>query len=105
MTNSVLSRTLFVGGVSRNTTEEQLRGLFSRYGGVQSIILTPEKRCAFVKMYSRDGAVKAREGMEVCPLEDTTLRVPAPKIHRSLRPNTVWDSVQGIAPTMLPVCQ
>lgn len=74
----VLSRTLFVGGVTNKVTEEKLRELFSRFGGVQSIIMNPEKRCAFLKMYTRDGAVSARQGMEAYPTDDTTIRVISP---------------------------
>lgn len=72
---TVLSRTLFVGGITNRITEDKLRGLFSKFGSVQSIIMNPEKRCAFLKMYTREGAVKAREGMESYPTDDTTIRV------------------------------
>ena len=71
----VLSRTLFVGGVTSRISEEKLRSLFERFGGVQSIIMNQEKRCAFLKMYTREGAIKAREGMETYPTDDTTIRV------------------------------
>jgi protein NRD1 len=71
----VLSRTLFVGGVTNRITEDKLRELFSRFGGVQSIIMNQEKRCAFLKMYTREGAINAREGMEQYPTDDTTIRV------------------------------
>jgi len=71
----VLSRTLFVGGVTNRITEDKLRELFSRFGGVQSIIMNQEKRCAFLKMYTREGAINAREGMEQFPTDDTTIRV------------------------------
>ena len=70
-----MSRTLFVGGVTSRISEEKLRALFSNYGGVQSIIMNPEKRCAFLKMYTREGAIKAREGMEIYAIDDTTIRV------------------------------
>ena len=71
----VLSRTLFVGGVTSRISEEKLRALFSNFGGVQSIIMNQEKRCAFLKMYTREGAINARKGMETYPTEDTTIRV------------------------------
>lgn len=74
----VLSRTLFVGGVTNRITEEKLREWFSRFGEVQSIILNTEKRCAFLKMYTRDGAVAARERMEAFPADDTIIRVRDP---------------------------
>ena len=71
----VLSRTLFVGGVTNRISEDKLRELFSQFGGVQSIIMNHEKRCAFLKMYTREGAIAAREGMEACHVDDTTIRV------------------------------
>ena len=59
----VLSRTLFVGGVT--STESQLRDLFSKFGIVQSCIVNIDKRHAFIKMISRQDAVSARDGMEL----------------------------------------
>ena len=78
---TVLSRTLFVGGVTGRISEEKLRSLFEMFGGVQSIIMNQEKRCAFLKMYTREGAIKAREGMETYPTDDTTIRVPSYDIY------------------------
>jgi protein NRD1 len=74
----VLSRTLFVGGITSRISEDKVRALFSQFGGVQSIIMNPEKRCAFLKMFTREGAINAREGMETYPTEDTVIRVPFP---------------------------
>jgi protein NRD1 len=67
-----------VGGVTQRITEDKLRGYFSQFGAVQSIIMNLEKRCAFLKMYTRDGAILAREGMEAFSVEDTTIRVCTP---------------------------
>ncbi|RMZ86771.1 hypothetical protein DV736_g6002, partial [Chaetothyriales sp. CBS 134916] len=58
----VLSRTLFVGGVT--SSEAHLRSLFDKYGIVQTCIVNVDKRHAFVKMLSRKDAERAREGME-----------------------------------------
>lgn len=58
----VLSRTLFVGGVT--IPEAQLRALFSRFGVVQTCIVNIDKRHAFIKMISRPDAISARDGME-----------------------------------------
>ena len=68
-----------MGGVTSRITEDRLRELFSKFGSVQSIIMNPEKRCAFLKMYTREGAISARAGMEQFPAEDTTIRVPNPR--------------------------
>ncbi|KAI5297912.1 hypothetical protein KEM56_004443, partial [Ascosphaera pollenicola] len=56
----VLSRTLFVGGVT--------------YGIVQTCIVNLDKRHAFVKMINRTDAVQAREGMENFKSGDMQLR-------------------------------
>ncbi|KAK6845155.1 hypothetical protein PG995_015265 [Apiospora arundinis] len=61
-TIKVLSRTLFVGGVT--CSEAELRSLFSQQGQVQTCIVNKDKRHAFVKMVTRRDAVAAKEAME-----------------------------------------
>ncbi|KAL8693089.1 MAG: hypothetical protein Q9218_002013 [Villophora microphyllina] len=68
----VLSRTLFVGGVT--CSEDELRQIFSQFGVVQTCIVNVEKRHAFVKMVSRQDAQKARDGMERYKSPDMQLR-------------------------------
>ncbi|KAI9787347.1 MAG: hypothetical protein M1816_007633 [Peltula sp. TS41687] len=68
----VLSRTLFVGGVT--TSESDLRSIFSRFGTVQTCIVNTEKRHAFVKMISRADALAAKQGMESYKPEGLQLR-------------------------------
>ncbi|KAL4771692.1 hypothetical protein BDW60DRAFT_217046 [Aspergillus nidulans var. acristatus] len=68
----VLSRTLFVGGVT--SSEAHLRSLFSKYGVVQTCIVNVDKRHAFIKMISRQDAINAREGMESYKTGDMQLR-------------------------------
>ncbi|KAL8712765.1 MAG: hypothetical protein Q9220_002973 [cf. Caloplaca sp. 1 TL-2023] len=68
----VLSRTLFVGGVT--CSEEALRDIFSAFGIVQTCIVNVDKRHAFVKMVSRGDAQKARDGMERYRSPDMQLR-------------------------------
>lgn len=58
----VLSRTLFVGGVT--CSEAELRSMFNRSGQVQTCIVNKDKRHAFVKMITRKDAVAAKEAME-----------------------------------------
>jgi protein NRD1 len=58
----VLSRTLFVGGVT--SSEPHLRSLFAKFGIVQTCIVNVDKRHAFVKMLNRKDAERARDGME-----------------------------------------
>lgn len=58
----VLSRTLFVGGVT--ISESELRAIFDRFGKVQTCIVNKDKRHAFVKMVSRQDAETAKAAME-----------------------------------------
>lgn len=73
----VYSRTLFVGGVT-GIKEDDLRDMFARYGYVQSCILNNEKRHAFIKMYTREDAIAAKEGMASYKWGDITIRVRNP---------------------------
>ena len=56
---------LYVGNMAYNTTEDDLRGLFSQAGTVSSVVLIKDrttrmsKGFAFVEMDSRDNAQKA----------------------------------------------
>ncbi|PGH18854.1 hypothetical protein AJ79_00267 [Helicocarpus griseus UAMH5409] len=68
----VLSRTLFVGGVT--SSESHLRSLFGRFGIVQTCIVNIDKRHAFVKMINRRDAMSARDGMEQYKSGDMQLR-------------------------------
>ncbi|KAL6720234.1 hypothetical protein ACLMJK_002155 [Lecanora helva] len=68
----VLSRTLFVGGVT--SSEQVLRGIFAQFGIVQTCIVNVDKRHAFVKMITRKDAVTAKEGMERYRSPDMQLR-------------------------------
>ena len=69
----VLSRTLFVGGVT--SSEAHLRSLFSNFGIVQTCIVNTDKRHAFVKMIDRKDAIAARDGMEQYRSGEMQLRV------------------------------
>ncbi|KAL2019443.1 hypothetical protein VTK56DRAFT_9648 [Thermocarpiscus australiensis] len=68
----VYSRTLFVGGVT--CSEGELRDIFNRFGRVQTCIVNKDKRHAFVKMYYRKDAEKAKEAMEDARNLDYQLR-------------------------------
>ena len=68
----VLSRTLFVGGVT--SSEAHLRSLFNQFGVVQTCIVNVDKRHAFIKMISRQDAMSARDGMESYRTGDMQLR-------------------------------
>ncbi|KAL8682721.1 MAG: hypothetical protein Q9186_001232 [Xanthomendoza sp. 1 TL-2023] len=71
-TIKVLSRTLFVGGVT--CSDDELREIFAQFGIVQTCIVNVDKRHAFVKMISRKDAQQARDGMERYKSADMQLR-------------------------------
>jgi hypothetical protein len=55
--------------------DDDLRQLFEEFGLVQSCIVNQDKRHAFIKMLTREDAVKAKAGMETYRTENMTLRV------------------------------
>ena len=58
--------------------EQELRHLFEGYGIVQSCIVNQDKRHAFIKMLTREDAVRAKDGMETYRTDSMTLRVLSP---------------------------
>jgi hypothetical protein len=62
--------------------DDELRQLFENFGQVQSCIVNQDKRHAFIKMLTREDAVKAKAGMETYKTDNMTLRVRAPKCVR-----------------------
>ncbi|KAK4146533.1 uncharacterized protein C8A04DRAFT_34984 [Dichotomopilus funicola] len=68
----VYSRTLFVGGVT--CSEHELREIFTRFGQVQTCIVNKDKRHAFVKMFFRKDAERAKAAMEDMRSQDFQLR-------------------------------
>ncbi|KAK4102590.1 hypothetical protein N658DRAFT_447185 [Parathielavia hyrcaniae] len=71
-TIKVYSRTLFVGGVT--CAESELRDIFNRFGQVQTCIVNKDKRHAFVKMFFRKDAERAKTAMEEMRSPDFQLR-------------------------------
>lgn len=59
----------------RRSSEDDLRAIFLAFGRVQTCIVNTDKRHAFVKMITRDEAVRAKEGMEHYKSPEMQLRV------------------------------
>jgi len=57
------------------SSEDDLRAIFLAFGRVQTCIVNTDKRHAFVKMITRDEAVRAKEGMEHYKSPEMQLRV------------------------------
>lgn len=51
--------TLFIGGVSNDVTEEDIRDQFYAFGEIESIKVVPEKTCGFVTYVCRSDAERA----------------------------------------------
>ena len=66
----VLSRTLFVGGVSAKTNETELKNFFSEFGKVQSCIVNHDKRHAFLKLITHQDAIATKQTVEMLPADE-----------------------------------
>jgi len=66
----VLSRTLFIGGVSAKTNETELKQFFSRFGNVQTCIVNHEKRHAFLKLISHQDAHVTKQSVDKLPSDE-----------------------------------
>ncbi|OMP01804.1 hypothetical protein COLO4_11589 [Corchorus olitorius] len=54
-------RTLYVGGIDKRVSEQDLRDNFYAHGEIESIKMVFDKACAFVTYTTREGAEKAAE--------------------------------------------
>lgn len=95
----VLSRTLFVGGVT--CTDQELRRIFAQFGKVQTCIVNKEKRHAFVKMVSRNDAVTAKDAMESNRGPETAGRIRSTRWGVGFGPRDCSDYQTGIS--IIPV--
>jgi len=72
---------IYVGNLSFNTTEDQLRGVFEEHGEVESCALITDrdsgrsKGFAFIEMPNADQAKTAMDSMNGSDLDDRTLTV------------------------------
>lgn len=72
---------IYVGNLSRGTTDESLRQAFEQFGEVISVRVMKDKFTgeprgfAFVEMKSDDDALAAIEGLNGKPLDGSSLRV------------------------------
>ena len=66
------------------SSEDDLRAIFLAFGRVQTCIVNVDKRHAFVKMITRDEAMRAKEGMEHYKSPDMQLRVRSVIFFKSL---------------------
>ncbi|XP_061176862.1 SR-related and CTD-associated factor 4-like isoform X2 [Saccostrea echinata] len=72
---SICSTTLFIGKISKTTSEDELRTELEKFGSVDSINMIPPRGCAFVCMTRRKEASKAVDRMKGLLLNGSELRV------------------------------
>ncbi len=76
-----MSKKLYVGNISYNTTEEGLQDLFSEHGTVESVkIITDHatgrsKGFGFIEMESEDAAISAVESLNGSEFDGRNLKV------------------------------
>jgi len=70
---------LYVGNLSYQTDEEQLRQVFSQHGTVSSINIIEGRGFAFVEMETVEAAEKAKEALDGSQLDDRSIRVDEAK--------------------------
>jgi RNA recognition motif-containing protein len=85
-------KTLFVGNLPFNVTEEEVSGLFKEHGTVQSVKIIKDRETgrsrgfAFVEMEAEE-AQKAIQALDGTELEGRALRINEAKEKRNDRPN------------------
>ncbi len=78
---------LFVGNLSYSTTEEELKGLFSQHGTVESVTIISDKGFGFVEMSTPEEAESAKEALNLTNFEGRNLNVNEARPQKS-RPNS-----------------
>jgi RNA recognition motif-containing protein len=66
---------LFVGNLSYSVDREKLKELFAEYGEVANVNIIEGKGFGFVEMANREGAEKAKAGLNGTQLQGRTLNV------------------------------
>ena len=76
-----MAKKLYVGNLSFQATEDEVRTLFASFGEVENVSLVTDRYSgrsrgfAFVEMASEDSATKAREALNGKPYQERNLTV------------------------------
>lgn len=69
------SRSLWIGNLDPNITEEGLRQIFQPFGVIESLRLLPFKECAFVNFAKIEDALKAKKQLQGRPIGNMIVRI------------------------------
>jgi RNA recognition motif-containing protein len=92
-----MTKNLYVGNLSYDTTEDTLRTLFAEYGPIESARLITDRYTgrsrgfAFVEMSTEQGAQEAMSGMNGKQVDERELKVDMAKPKRDQRQSD-WAS-------------
>ncbi|ODQ68248.1 RNA-binding domain-containing protein, partial [Nadsonia fulvescens var. elongata DSM 6958] len=67
--------TVFVGGLSSNVTEDELRLFFTSFGDITYVKIPPGKGCGFVQFVQRHSAEQAITQMQGYPIGNSRVRL------------------------------
>jgi RNA recognition motif-containing protein len=89
-----VSKNLYVGNLSYDTTEDTLRTLFAEYGQIESVNLITDRYTgrsrgfAFVEMSTEEAAQEAKAGLNGKQVDEREIKVDKakPKADRDRRP-------------------
>ncbi|XP_075468450.1 uncharacterized protein LOC142501842 isoform X1 [Ascaphus truei] len=88
--SETLCASLWVGNITIQIKEKQLRDLFKCYGDIDSIRLLGERFCAFVNFKCPTAAARALDALQGKEIENTKLLIRYP--NKPYRPSTVSTS-------------
>ncbi|XP_078001530.1 uncharacterized protein LOC144454008 [Glandiceps talaboti] len=72
---SVCSTTIWLGHLTKSTSEKEIQDTFEEYGQIQSIDMIPPRGCAFVCMVHRQDAYRALQKLKNLRLHGNTIKM------------------------------
>ncbi|GFP95800.1 flowering time control protein fpa [Phtheirospermum japonicum] len=90
------SNNLWIGNVSPEVSEVELRSIFERHGKLDSVSTYPSRSYAFICFKDLDGAKSARQGLQGYALHGNSLKIEFAKPAKPCK--SLW--VAGIGPSI-----
>eukprot|EP01116_Phalansterium_solitarium_P017161 TRINITY_DN4158_c0_g2_i2.p1 TRINITY_DN4158_c0_g2~~TRINITY_DN4158_c0_g2_i2.p1 ORF type:complete len:721 (-),score=209.38 TRINITY_DN4158_c0_g2_i2:1166-3328(-) len=106
------SRVVWLGNIHPETSEQELRGAFQRFGMLEGVKVVPQKNCAFVRFINLDDAMTAHQQMTGSWIHGQQIKVgwgkadPAPMQREDIGPppcRNLWlgNVAEGISEDMI----